>query len=143
MTSFMSYGAWVKPWTKSVKVNMQESQAGIDDSSLEAWARKFFEHWQASLRWRRLKPYEEFAQLIERHWDGIAAFCKPENKVSLVFVKGLNTKIRVLQRRAYGLRDEDYLKLKILTYMLLDFLQLKTCSFYPLAWEKSQYDIGR
>jgi transposase len=87
----------------------------------EAWARKFFEHWQVSLRWQRLKPFEEFAELIERHWDGIAAFCLPENKVSLGFVEGLNTKIRVLQRRAYGLRDEEYLRLKILTCMLPDF----------------------
>jgi len=53
--------------------------------------------------------------MIERHWDGIAAYCKPENKVSLGFVEGLNNKIRVLQRRAYGLRDEEYLRLKVLT----------------------------
>jgi integrase len=46
--------------------------------------------------------------MIDRHWDGIAAYCKPENKVSLGFVEGLNNKIRVLQRRAYGLRDEEY-----------------------------------
>ena len=46
------------------------------------------------------------------------AYCKPENKVALRFVEGLNNKIRVLQRRAYGLRDEGYLRLKILTSML-------------------------
>jgi hypothetical protein len=45
------------------------------------------------------------------------AIC-PENKVSLGFVEGLNNKIRVIQRRAYGLRDEEYLRLKILTCML-------------------------
>lgn len=56
--------------------------------------------------------------MIERHWDGIAAYSKPQNKVSLGFVKGLNNKIRVIQRRAYGLRDEGYLRLKILTCML-------------------------
>ena len=56
--------------------------------------------------------------MIDRHWDGIAAYCKPENKVSLGFVEGLNNKIRVIQRRAYGLRDEEYLRLKILTCML-------------------------
>jgi hypothetical protein len=39
----------------------------------------------------------------------------PDHKVSLGFVEGLNNKIRVLQRRAYGLRDEQYLRLKILT----------------------------
>lgn len=84
----------------------------------EAWARRFFENWKASLRWQRLAPYEKFARLIERHWDGIAAYCKPENKVALGFVEGLNNKIRVIQRRAYGLRDEEYLRLKILSCML-------------------------
>jgi len=49
---------------------------------------------------------------------GLATYCKPENKVSLGFVEGLNNKIRVIQRRAYGLRDEEYLRLKILTCML-------------------------
>ena len=46
-----------------------------------------------------------------RHWDGIAAYCEPENKVALGFVEGLNNKVRVIQRRAYGLRDEEYLRL--------------------------------
>jgi len=84
----------------------------------EAWARRFFENWRASLKWQRLKPFERFAAMIERHWEGIAAYCQPENKVALGFVEGLNNKIRVLQRRAYGLRDEEYLRLKILTTML-------------------------
>jgi transposase len=81
----------------------------------EAWARRFFDNWKAQLRWQRLEPYEKIAKLVEKHWDGIAAYCKPENKVALGFVEGLNNKIRVIQRRAYGLRDEEYLKLKILT----------------------------
>lgn len=68
--------------------------------------------------WQRLKPYEKFAEMIERHWDGIAAYSRPENKVSLGFVEGLNNKIRVIQRMAYGLRDEEYMRLKILTCML-------------------------
>lgn len=48
--------------------------------------------------------------MIDRHWDGIAAYSRPENKVSLGFVEGLNNKIRVIQRRAYGLRDDEYLQ---------------------------------
>lgn len=70
------------------------------------------------MRWQRLRPYEKFAELIERHWDGRAAYSRPENKVSLGFVEGLNNKIRVIQRRAYSLRDEEDLRLKILTCML-------------------------
>ncbi len=47
------------------------------------------------------------------------AYCKPENKgIPLGFVEGLNNKIRVLQRRAYGFKDEDYLRLKVLTCYL-------------------------
>jgi hypothetical protein len=72
-------------------------------------ARRFFENWRASLKWQRLTPYEKFAAMIDRHWDRIAAYCRPENKVSLGFVEGLNNKIRVIQRRAYGLRNEEYL----------------------------------
>jgi hypothetical protein len=38
--------------------------------------------------------------MVERHWDRIASFRKPENKVSLGSVEGLNNKIRVFHRRA-------------------------------------------
>jgi transposase len=97
---------------------LKESFGQLWDYEREGWARRFFENWRNALKWQRLKPYEKFAALIDRHWDGIAAYCKPENKVSLGFVEGLNNKIRVIQRRAYGLRDEEYLRLKILTCML-------------------------
>lgn len=97
---------------------LKESFGQLWDYQREGWARRFFDNWRASLKWQRLKPYEKFAEMIERHWDGIAAHCKPDNKVSLGFVEGLNNKIRVIQRRAYGLRDEEYLRLKILTCML-------------------------
>lgn len=56
--------------------------------------------------------------MIDKRWDGIAAYCRPESKVSLGFVEGLNNKIRVIQRRSYGLRDEGYLRLKVLTCTL-------------------------
>jgi transposase len=97
---------------------LKESFGQLWGYKREGWARRFFENWRYALKWQRLKPYEEFAKMIDRHWDGIAAFCQLENKVSLGFVEGLNNKIRVIQRRAYGLRDEEYLRLKVLTCML-------------------------
>jgi transposase len=97
---------------------LRESFGQLWSYEREGWARRFFENWRASLKWQRLKPYEKFAEMIDRHWDGIAAYCKPQNKVALGFVEGLNNKIRVIQRRAYGLRDEEYLRLKIVTCML-------------------------
>ncbi|WP_414643797.1 transposase [Bradyrhizobium sp.] len=74
---------------------LKEAFGQLWDYEREAWARRFFDNWRASLKWQRLEPYERFADLIDRHWDGIAAYCKPENKVSLGFVEGLNNKIRV------------------------------------------------
>jgi transposase len=97
---------------------LKESFGQLWSYEREGWARRFFENWRSSLKWQRLKPYEKFAEMIDHHWDGIAVYCKSENKVSLGFVEGLSNKIRVIQRRAYGLRDEEYLRLKIFTCML-------------------------
>ena len=97
---------------------LKESFGQLWDYRTEGWARRFFDNWKESLKWQRLKPYREFAEMVERHWDGLAAYCKAENKVSLGFVEGLNNKIRVIQRRTYELRDEEYLRLKVLTCML-------------------------
>ena len=66
---------------------LKESFGQLFDYEHEAWARKFFENWRASLKWQRLKAYERFADMIDRHWDGIAAYCNPDNKVSLGFVE--------------------------------------------------------
>jgi transposase len=97
---------------------LKEMFSQLWDYKREVWARRFFERWKSALRWQRLKPYEKFARMVEEHWDGIASYCQEENRVSLGFVEGINNKIRVIQRRAYGLRDEEYLRLKILTCML-------------------------
>ena len=97
---------------------LKESFGQLWSYNREGWARRFFDNWKQTLKWQRLEPFEKFAEMIDRNWDGIAQYCKPENKVSLGFVEGLNNKIRVIQRRAYGLRDEEYLRLKILTTML-------------------------
>jgi transposase len=78
---------------------LKESFGQLWSYNREGWARRFFDNWRDALKWQRLPSYEQFAAMIERHWDGIAAYC-------------------VIQRRAYGLRDEEYLRLKVLTCML-------------------------
>jgi transposase len=51
--------------------------------------------------------------MIDDHWDSIAVYGKSENKVSLGALEGLNGKRRVIQQRACGFRNEEYLRLKI------------------------------
>lgn len=94
---------------------LKESFSQLWEYKSEGWARRFFDNWRSSLKWQRLEPFEEFAKMIESHWDGIASYIHREEDVSLGFVEGLNNKIRVIQRRAYGLKDEEYLRLKVLT----------------------------
>jgi transposase len=97
---------------------LKESFGQLWDYSRPGWARRFFENWKDALKWQRLEPFRKFAAMVEGHWDGIEAYCHEENKVPLGFVEGLNNQIRALQGRAFGYRDEEYFRLKILTCML-------------------------
>lgn len=106
---------------------LKERFGQLWDYQSEVWAKRFFERWRDALKWQRLPSFEKFARMIERHWAGIASYCHPDNKCSLGMVEGLNNKIRVIQRRAYGYRDEEFLKLKIIASFLppLGRLELK------------------
>ena len=77
---------------------------------------------QERFSWLADNPFytKRFAFFVGRRCrtSTIRDVAREVNKVSLGFVEGLNNKIRVIQRRAYGLRDEEYLRLKILTCML-------------------------
>jgi hypothetical protein len=53
---------------------LKESFGQLWSYEREGWARRFFENWRASLKWQRIKPYEKFAEMIDRHWDGIATY---------------------------------------------------------------------
>lgn len=94
---------------------LKESFGQLWEYNHPTWARKFFDNWKNQLRWSRLKPFQDFIDLVERHWEGIISYCRPDHKVSLGFMEGLNNKIRVIQRRAYGIRDKEYFRLKVLT----------------------------
>jgi transposase len=91
---------------------LKESFVRLWDFTYKGCARKFWEEWKAQLKWSRLKSYRRFVQLVERHWDGILAFC--DKKVSLGYIESANLKARNVIRRAYGYRDKDYMKLKII-----------------------------
>ena len=64
----------VKPWISTVLTLLKESFGQLWDYEREGWARGFFENWRASPKCQRLTPYEKFAEMIDRHWDGNAAY---------------------------------------------------------------------
>lgn len=75
-------------------------------------ARRFFDGWKDQLKWSRLKPYHKFARMVEAHFDGILACC--DKRVSLGYIEATNLKAKNLIRRAYGYRDKEYMRLKII-----------------------------
>lgn len=97
---------------------LKESFGQLWEYKRAGWALAFFKKWKEALKWQRLAPYEKFAKMIERHWSGLMAYCEEENKPPMGMVEGLNNKIKVLMRKAYGYRDDEYLYLKIVASFL-------------------------
>ncbi len=97
---------------------LKEQFSQLWDYKTEIWARKFFENWKQQLRWQKLEPFVKFSEMIDKHWDGIVSHCELKRNIKLGYVEGANNKIKVIQKQAYGYRDDEYLELKILTAFL-------------------------
>jgi len=67
--------------------------------------------WLKALRWQRLPEMEKLADLLVKHFDGIAAYC--DHQVRFGVVESLNTTVKAVIRRARGMRDETMLLLKL------------------------------
>lgn len=91
---------------------LKESFGHLWGYSYKGCALRFWAAWKAELKWSRLKPYHEFVGMVEDHLDGILAYC--DKKVSLGYVERTNLTAKNVVRRAYGYRDKDYMKLKII-----------------------------
>ena len=91
---------------------LKESFGHLWDYTYKACARRFWEDWKAQLKWQRMPSYRRFVKMVDRHWDGILSFC--DKKVPLGYIESANLKARNVIRRAYGYRDNEYAKLKII-----------------------------
>ncbi|WP_322074661.1 transposase, partial [Burkholderia cepacia] len=58
-----------------------------------------------------IAPLKLFAERLRNYWHGIRARCRHPLNTSVV--EGINNTIKVIKRRAYGYRDEEYFFLKI------------------------------
>ncbi len=68
--------------------------------------------WMASVKSARLGPLSEFLSKIKRWEPYIRNSLRHD--YSNAFAEGLNNKVRVIQRMAYGYKDFEYLRLKII-----------------------------
>jgi len=77
----------------------------------KGWARKAWENWLEMAQSSGLKPLANFARKLGERIDGILSHCRWPLNTSVL--EGMNNKIKVLKRIAYGYRDEAYFFLKI------------------------------
>ncbi len=74
-------------------------------------ARRFWLEWRRRALASGVRPLLAFTKILERHIDGIISHCTyPLNNGVL---EGINNKIKVIKRMAYGFRDDEYFFLKI------------------------------
>lgn len=81
------------------------------DYTYPAAARRFWEQWYSRAIRSRIEPLKKFAKNLKQRLDGIIAHCRWPLHTSLL--EGINNKIKVIKRMAYGYRDDEYFFLKI------------------------------
>lgn len=74
-------------------------------------ALRFWNQWYRRAIRSRIAPLVRFARNLKGHLQTILAHCRW--RLSTSFLEGINNRIKVIKRVAYGFRDEEYFFLKI------------------------------
>lgn len=77
----------------------------------QGWAEKAWAQWYQQARDSGIGALKRFADKLKPHLHGILSRCRYPLDTSVV--EGINNTIKVIKRRAYGYRDQDYFFLKI------------------------------
>jgi transposase len=91
---------------------LKEDLRQIWEQSSKQVARRVFEDWLARARISGISMLVRFADTLEEHRDGILNYY--DYPISTGPLEGLNNKIQTMKRQAYGFRDHEFFKLKIL-----------------------------
>ena len=75
-------------------------------------ARRVLKDWLARARVSGIRMLQQFADTLEEHQEGVLAYY--DYPISTGPLEGLNNKIQTMKRQAYGFRDLEFFKLKIL-----------------------------
>jgi transposase len=75
------------------------------------YAQQFWRQWYRRAAASRVAPLQLFARRLKPYLPGILSHCRFPLHTSLI--EGINNKIKVIKRMAYGFRDDEYFFLKI------------------------------
>jgi transposase len=91
---------------------LKEDLRQIWQQTNKAQARRVLEDWIRRAEVSGIRMLQQFARTLEEHRDGILAFY--DYRISTGPLEGINNKIKTMNRQAYGFRDREFFKLKIL-----------------------------
>ena len=75
------------------------------------YAARAWRSWYRQAMRSRIAPLKRFARKLKPYLPGILGHCRYPLDTSLL--EGINNKIKVIKRMAYGFRDDAYFFLKI------------------------------
>lgn len=91
---------------------MKEDLRQIWEQRDKATARRVLRDWIRRARASKIPMLLQFADTMRQHRKGILAYY--DYPISTGPLEGTNTKIQAMKRQAYGFRDHEFFKLKIL-----------------------------
>ena len=77
----------------------------------QGWAERAWSQWYQHAQQSGIAALRRFAERLKPYLPGILARCRHPLNTSVV--EGINNTIKVIKRRAYGYRDQEYFFLKI------------------------------
>jgi len=77
------------------------------------WAGWFLQLWCARAMRSKLEPIKKFVKTVRRHQPLMMNWFKAKKAFSSGIVEGLNRKINLVTRKAYGFRSYDVLKIAL------------------------------
>lgn len=90
---------------------LKEDLKSLWDYRYPGAAMSFWKEWYQRAVRSRIEPLKRFARNLRDRLHGILAHCRYPLHTSLL--EGINNKIKVIKRMAYGFRDDAYFFLKI------------------------------
>ena len=77
------------------------------------WAGSFLDRWCTKVMRSRLEPMKKIARSLRSHRALILNWFKAREQVSLGATEGMNNKLKVITRRAYGLRTYEAMEIAL------------------------------
>jgi transposase len=96
----------------TVAYYLKEDLRQIWQQKDKATARLVFHDWIRRADVSGIRMLQQFARTLEEHRHGILAYY--DYRISTGPLEGINNKIKTMKRQAYGFRDKEFFKLKIL-----------------------------